>query len=277
MQAGVQRSEIEIARMQQASSALRSFFQGVDAQRLEGVATIKVDHAVRRFLHRHGLHSALAGYRGYPAHCSVSANDVAVHGLPDERLISRGDVFSIDIAASGGGWFTDMAWSFLMPGASHRAEDEFLRAWLSFRDLIVGITPEMSLSDLATRADETAWSRGLTPIPEFTGHGIGRKLHEAPIVPFSASALSGTPHGERIRLVRGTVINVEPVYRPRTGSEAGILRDENGWSYRTADGARTYHFEVTVSIGDRGATVLQWGRMAVQELPESPPLALLLR
>ncbi len=269
------KSGIEIARMQQVATALRTYFDGVDTPGMDGVAAIEVDRSVRQFLHRRGLHSALTGYRGYPAHCSVSINDVAVHGIPDDRVISRGDVVSLDVAASGGGWFTDMAWSFLMPGASRRAKDEYVRAWRSFSDLIVGITPNMSLHDLAVLAEDTAAHYGLVPIAEFTGHGIGRRLHEAPVVPFRPQALSSAGPGERIRLMPGTVINIEPVYRVISGADSGVIRDENGWSYRTADGSRAYHFELTLVITDRGASILQWGGMPTRDLLQAPPFGVL--
>ncbi len=269
------KSGIEIARMQQVATTLRNYFAEVDARRMDGVPSIEVDRSVRHFLHRRGLQSALTGYRGYPAYCSVSINDVAVHGIPDDRVISRGDVVSLDIAAAGGGWFTDMAWSFLMPGASLRAKDEYLRAWRSFVDLIGGIIPNMSLQELAVFAEEAAARHGLVPIAEFTGHGIGRRLHEPPVVPFRPQALFGTGPGERIRLVPGTVINVEPVYRVKPGADGGIICDENGWSYRTADGARAYHFELTIVIGAQGVSILQWGGMAAQELPQDPPFGVL--
>lgn len=271
MRAGVQRSAIELGRMQQVASTVLSFFRDLPAARFEGAPSIQLDHSVRRFLGRHGLQSALEGYRGYPAHCSVSTNEIAVHGIPGERPISRGDLFSLDVAAAGGGWFTDMAWSYLMPGASRRAEDEYFRAWQAFRGLLSAIVPDMSLADLALTAEDTAARQGLAPIPEFTGHGIGRKLHETPIVPFTSAALTGASRADVIRLVPGTVISVEPVYRPLVGVEAGIIRDDNGWSYRTADGARTYHFELTVVIGRRGSTVLQWGGIASGSVPDHPP------
>lgn len=271
MHAGSPRSAVELGRMQQVASVLRSFFQDLRAARFQGTPSIQLDHSVRRFLQRHGLQSALEGYRGYPAHCSVSINEIAVHGIPGEDPISRGDVFSLDVAAAGGGWFTDMAWSYLMPGASRRAHDEYLRAWQAFRELLAAIGPDMSLADLAVTAEDTAERRGLAPIPQFTGHGIGRQLHETPIVPFTSAALSGTSRADSIRLVPGMVINVEPVYRPHLGADAGVLRDDNGWSYRTADGVRTYHFELTVVIGSHGSTILQWGGMASEDLPPQPP------
>lgn len=269
------KSGIEIARMQQVATTLRSYFDDVDALCMDGVSSIEVDRSVRQFLHRRGLQSALTGYRGYPAHCSVSINDVAVHGIPDDRVISRGDVVSLDIAASGGGWFTDMAWSFLMPGASRRSHDEYLRAWGSFVDLVRSITPDMNLQELARAAEESAARRGLIPIAEFTGHGIGRSLHESPVVPFCSHALFNSGPGERIRLIPGTVINVEPVYRVQSGSGSGIRRDENGWSYRTTDGSRAYHFELTLAIGERGVSILQWAGMAAEELSETPPFGIL--
>ena len=125
--------------LQQAAGSLAGFFGSVVPAELVDVPSIALDRSLRRFLGRHGLQSALLGYRGYPAHCSVSPNDVAVHGIPSARRLCRGDVFTVDIAAAGGGWLTDSAWTFLMPGAPRRSEDEYRAAWCAFQAVVAAI------------------------------------------------------------------------------------------------------------------------------------------
>ena len=245
--------------MQQAAGSLAGFFGSVVPAELVDVPSIALDRSLRRYLGRHGLQSALLGYRGYPAHCSVSPNDVAVHGIPSARRFCRGDVFTVDIAAAGGGWLTDSAWTFLMPGASRRSGEEYRAAWDAFQALVAAIEPGLTLEDVASIAEDTASDHGLATVPEFTGHGIGRQLHEAPVVPFARSAVAKSSRAREIRLLPGMVFNVEPVYRSVEGAGSGVVLDGNGWAYRTGDGARTYHFELTIAMVEPEPMVLQLG------------------
>jgi methionyl aminopeptidase len=265
------RNAVEISRMQQAASLLFTFFRNLRREDVAGRPSVALDQSVRRFLGRQGMQSALVGYRGYPAHSSISVNGTAVHGVPDGRPISRGDIFTLDIAASSGGWMTDTAWTYVMPGSPRRRIEEFQRGWRAFRELLVAIAPGMTLAELAAAAEDGAMRGDLAVIPSFTGHGIGRQLHEPPIVPFRRSLTSSAEPLERITLECGMVLNIEPVYRSLSASDEEVVPCEDGWAYRTPDGTPTYHFELSVAILDDGAVILQLGSLAAAQLPADPP------
>lgn len=268
------RASHEIGRMEQAAQGLAAVFSSLRLSELEGRPAAELDRFVRRALARRGLQSALVGYRGYPAHCSVSPNDTAVHGVPGQRPLQRGDVFSLDIAAASGGWLADMAWTYLMPGASRRAETEYGAAWRAYRGLLRDLETGMSLEELAECCEQRARAEGLRPIAEFTGHGIGRELHEAPVIPLAREAVQGRGAARRIRLEAGMVVSIEPVYRPiEPAGHATILADPDGWAYHTSDGARTYHFELSIAFDARGPWILPLGCSA-RDLGDEAPFRL---
>ncbi len=252
--------------MRQVSGRLFGLFRELDRETVLGKSGAHIDRYVRRYLQRHGLQSALVGYRGYPAHCSVSPNAVAVHGVPDARVLARGDVFTLDVAAFGGGWVSDAAWTYLTPGCSHLVVRRHAAAWSAFRELILSLKPGITLTEIARRAADGAARRGLSIIPDFVGHGIGRELHEPPVVSFSPATLTDAADG--VVLHPGTVVNIEPVYS--AGGTAVELQSD-GWSYRTADGEATFHFELTVALRPEGPLVLQLDGDAERVLPEVVP------
>ncbi len=260
------RRATDLLRIAAVARRLFPLFPELARGRWEGVTATGMDRAVRRYLQRHGLVPALEGYRGYPASSSVSVNSVAIHGVPGERSIQRGDLFTVDVAARAGIWVTDAAWTYLMPGSSDRVKAFYQTSWTAFRRLLGTVKPGMSLFDLAERSQSIADELGLTILPEFVGHGIGRELHEAPVIPFTVQRADS--RASEVILADGMVVNIEPVYG--TGA-VSVHPDEDGWGYRTNDGSVTSHFELTLAIGPNTVEVLQFDRCSPGELPESPP------
>lgn len=250
--------------------SLFPLFTSIAGEHWNGIPARQIDRAVRQHLQRHGLISAMAGYRGYPAHSCVSANAVAVHGVPGVRPIQRGDILTLDVAARAGGWVTDTAWTYLMPGSSNRTREFYFQSWRAFRDLLIRIVPGISLFELARESQRIADSAGLTILPEFVGHGIGRDLHEPPVIPFVLQAADSS--AASVSLQEGMTVNIEPVY---TAGGAEIVPDEDGWGFRTTDGTVTAHFELSVLIGRSAVEILQLDGCRPEDLPLDPPFGLL--
>lgn len=264
------KSTLDLVRITRGSRLLFPVFQEIGRREWNDRPAVEIDRLVDRYLRRHGLVSAMRGYRGYPACCSVSPNAVAVHGVPAERRIVRGDLFSVDVAARSGGWVTDAAWTYLMPGCSLAAGEFYRSCWSAFRDLLNRLVPGMSLYDLAFAAQEIAERAGLAIVPDFVGHGIGRELHEPPVIPFSLQrAESGAA---AVRLSKGMTINVEPVFS--NGAHA-VMPGDDGWGFRTTDGSLTAHFELTLLLTDGGVSVLQFDGCRPRDLPPEPPFGTL--
>ncbi len=264
--------------MQQVSSRLFGLFRDLAAMPILGTSTITIDRFVRRYLYRHGMMSATVAYRGYPAHCSVSINDVAVHGVPGDRAIARGDVFTVDVAARADGFVTDTAWTYVTPGASHRDVELVQRGWRALRVLLQSIQPGVTVSEIGGTAVVCAAAEGLAIVPEFVGHGIGRELHEPPVIPFVSD--HGSRRKERngtdtvesrpadIALVPGMIVNIEPVF---SAGATAVTQLPDGWGFSLDDRSRSVHFELSVLIGEDDGRILQFDGLPALRLPEDTP------
>ena len=254
----------ELKRLAQAARALFRVCVELRTAAFLDRPTREIDRYVQRQLRCLGFQTAMAGYRGYPAHCSVSRNSVAVHGVPNGKPLRRGDVFSLDIAAFGSGWAADSAWTYVTAGASNRRRELVHAAWRAFRTLLVGMADARTLADIARLSREAADEQGLAVIPEFVGHAIGRRLHERPVVPF----VPGVVAADATELRDGVALNIEPVF---TTGDTRVEPTEDGWAYRTVDGAATAHFEVTVLRTAAGIAVAQFDSIAPDRLPLDLP------
>lgn len=263
-----QHTAIEIRRMQRIASQLVELFREIALISWIDKETRAIDRHVQRFLGRHGMTSALSDYRGYPAHSSVSVNDVAVHGIPDDRTIRRGDIFTVDVAAFGGGYVSDTAWTYHCAGSSNRHVALIGTAWTLLRRLTQRIEVNTTIREIGVWSEEFAAELGVRIVPEFVGHGIGKKLHEAPVIPFYTATDGTSSEWGAVRLPEGAIVNIEPVVADG-GVDIELLDDR--WGYRLSDGTRSAHYELSVLVTAEGPRILQFGGLAAAELPRTPP------
>lgn len=187
------------------------------------------------------------GVPPYPAATCVSLNDVIVHGIPGDRPLSSGDLVSIDCAARLDGWNADSAITIAI-GSPSLDDARLIAAAHDALDAGVAATvAEGTIGDIAAAVERRARVDGLRPLANLTGHGIGQAMWEPPLVPNAGPAGSGR------RLEVGLVIAIEPMLTE--GSVDSVI-DSNGWSIRTADGARAAHVEHTVALTEDGPRVL---------------------
>ena len=264
-----QHTAIEIRRMQRIATQMVELFSAIGSISWIDKETRSIDRYVQRYLGRHGMTSALAAYRGYPAHSSVSVNEVAVHGIPDERTIRRGDIFTVDVAAFGGGYVSDTAWTYHCPGSSHRHVALIGNAWTLVRHLSQRIGVNTTIREIGLRAEEQAEELDVRIVPEFVGHGIGRSLHEAPVIPFYATNDGATDEWGAVRIPEGAIINIEPVVADG-GVEIELLDDRWGYRFSRRKPNRPLRaFGSDQRRGDR--EFLQFGGTLAEELPPTPP------
>ncbi len=266
---GAVKSDLEILRLASAARTLFPLFSEIADEVWVDRSGLELDRFVARYLQRRGLESALEGYRSYEYRSSISINATAVHGLPSDRPFSRGDLFTVDVAASAGGYVSDTAWTYVMPGASRRAIDLYRRSWAAYRELLASIRIGMSLAALADAASTAAHGQGVAIVPSLLGHGIGKSIHEQPVLSFVPS--SGTA-ADDILLAEGMVLNIEPVYTDGSGE---IIKLDDGWAIATSDRASTVHFELTVEINGNGPRVLQWDGAWINSVPKEVPFGYL--
>lgn len=187
--------------------------------------------------------------RPYPAALCVSVNDEVVHGIPNEKekILKEGDIVGIDFGLTHKGLVTDMAVTVPVGEVSPELEELLC---VTKEALMAGIKAAKSgkrVSDIGAAIEKFAVAKGYGIVTELAGHGVGYSVHEDPFVPNFGQA------GKGAILKPGMVIAIEPMFN--LGS-AKVKLDKDGYTYRTADGKPSAHFEHTVVIAKSGAEVL---------------------
>jgi methionyl aminopeptidase len=211
-----------------------------------GVTPLDLDQRAEAEIRTRGCRPAFKGYRGYPNTLCVSVNDCIIHGIPDGRPFEQGDVISVDMGLVDRGYFADMAFTVVL--------GENQASWMLKRAaedaLVAGIRaarPGNRIGDIGAAIQAVAQSRGLGIIHEFAGHGIGRKLHEHPLVPNVGMMGKG-------QLIQpGMALAIEPMFT-LGGWQTKTLDD--GWTVKTMDGSLAAHAEHTVLITEDGPEIL---------------------
>jgi methionyl aminopeptidase len=214
-----------------------------------GVTTGELDRIGREVIERRGARSNFLGY-GYPPFSGVicaSPNDVIVHGVPGPVRLEEGDIVSIDCGAIVEGWHGDAAFTAGV-GEIDPVDARLIEVTeASLAAGIAAMVPGGRLSDIGAAVQRCAESAGFSVVREYTGHGIGMAMHEAPDVPNW-----GKP-GKGRKLGPGQTYAVEPMVcagRPDTR----LLEDQ--WTVVTRDGRRAAHAEHTIAVTEHGPEIL---------------------
>jgi methionyl aminopeptidase len=205
-----------------------------------GVTTKQLDDAMRRLIRKHGASPSFLGYRDYPASTNTSVNEQVIHGIPSRRkLLREGDIISIDVGAFFQGFHGDTAATFAVgniSGDARRLIDVTRECfYLGAAKAVMGAR----VSDISSAIEEHARSNGYGVVRDWTGHGVGRLLHEDPEIPNFCDKRRGA------RLLPGMTFAIEPMIAAGSG-ETEVLRD--GWTVVTADGSLAAHYEHTVLV-----------------------------
>ena len=212
-----------------------------------GMLTKELDAITVRELKKYRVRSSFKGYRGFPAHLCVSVNDEIVHGIPGERVLMVGDIVSLDIGVISQGFHGDAALTVGVGEITPPATKLLAMAESALRAGLSAAHHGAHLGDVSAAIQLYAEAGGFSVVREYTGHGIGRQLHEEPQVPNF-----GYP-GQGPLLQRGMTIALEPMIN--TGGWRTKL-DQNRWTVRTIDGSLSAHFEHTIAITDSEPEVL---------------------
>ncbi|MBX7159008.1 MAG: type I methionyl aminopeptidase [Acidimicrobiia bacterium] len=216
-----------------------------------GVTTAALDEACAGILDRRGATSNFLGYpgvtRAFPGVLCASPNDVVVHGFPDDRPLSDGDLLSVDTGAVVDGWHADAAITIAVGEVDDEARALIAATEAALEDGIAAAVAGSRIGDVGHAVQARAEAAGFEVVREYAGHGIGREMHEDPAVPSHGRRGSGL----RIRI--GLCIAIEPIVV--AGSPRTHLRDD-GWTVVTADGSRAAHFEHSVAVTADGPVVL---------------------
>ena len=241
------KSHAEIEHMRAAGVLLRQVMAEVTNRVGPGITTAELDHVARKLIRDGGGRPAFLGYRGYPATLCTSINEQVVHGIPSSRELLDGDIVSIDCGLILHGFYSDMAATRGVGIISTEAEQLMRVTRESLEIGIAHMRPGNRLGDLSSAIQTHVESNGFSVVREYTGHGIGREMHEPPQVPNIGEPDKGT------RMKPGLVLAIEPMVN--VGTWKTRVLDDN-WTVVTADGSLSAHFEHTIAVTEEGPFIL---------------------
>jgi methionyl aminopeptidase len=216
-----------------------------------GVTTAALEQVARDVLDRHGATSNFLGYGHppFPAVICASVGAEVVHGIPGDRVLEEGELCSIDFGAVVDGWHADAAVTVPVGTCApevlelNRVTEESLWAALAV------VRPGGRLSDVGAAVEGVVRPHGYGVLEDYSGHGIGRAMHEPPFVPNVAPQ----GPGKGMALDVGLVLAIEPMVTLGT-ADTVVLEDD--WTVATADGLQAAHWEHTVAVTPDGPWVL---------------------
>ncbi|MBI3305744.1 type I methionyl aminopeptidase [Candidatus Nomurabacteria bacterium] len=252
------KEEIEILR--EGGKRLATVLYKVKEKVAPGISTKELDLYAEKLIREMGDTPAFLNYRPagaktpFPASLCISVNDEVVHGIPNKnRILKEGDIVSLDLGLKHEGLFTDMALTVIIavPGGKINPTNKKLLD-ITEKALSVAIDAAQggnTTGDIgyAVESFVHAQKTKLGIVEVLSGHGVGRAIHEDPYIPNF-----GKP-GKGEKLVPGMVIALEPMLNIGTKN---VTLDDDGYTFRTADGKKSAHFEHTVLITEGGPEIL---------------------
>lgn len=238
----------EIEWMRQAGRIVAEVLELMRETAKPAVTTADLDRAAKELIERRGGRPTFKGYRGFPAHICTMINHELVHGIPSpKRRLKEGDILSLDVGVTYKGFVGD-AGSTLAIGEVSPDARRLLEA--TEGGMYAGIAQARAgkrTGDISAAVQQHVESRGFTVIREYTGHGVGRQMHEEPQVPNFGRA------GRGVGLKPGMTFAIEPMV------SAGDWRTRvlgDGWTVVTADGSLSAYFEHTIAITEGEPEIL---------------------
>ena len=241
------KSEKEIDLIRESCKIVRDTLDFVGSKIKAGMSTREVDELVERYIRSSGANPSCLGYGGFPASACVSVNEMVVHGIPGDEILKDGDIVSVDVVADKNGYHGDACRTFCIGEVAPETKQLVKVTEECFFKAIEGLRAGTPLFDIGYRVQKHAESFGYGVIRSYTGHGIGREMHEDPSVPNFGKLGTG------VRLKAGTVLCIEPMIALGTW-RVRLLSD--GWGAATADGKPAAHYENTVVVREDGVEIL---------------------
>ncbi|MBD5390393.1 type I methionyl aminopeptidase [bacterium] len=242
------KSEREIALLKEAGRIVALCHAEMAKRVRPGISTQELNDICEKIILEHNATPSFKGYGGFPSAVCASVNEVVVHGFPSKKqILKEGDIVALDIGACYKGYHGDSAWSYAVGKISPK--DELLMQ-VTHDALFKGLEQVREgahLGDVSAAIGNYATSFGFGVVEEFTGHGVGRNLHEDPAI-FNF----GEP-GTGPVLKEGMVLAIEPMINAGT-KQVRILKD--GWTTVTKDHSKSAHFEHTIVVRKTGYEIL---------------------
>ncbi len=239
-------SDRDLAGLRKAGRVVALALGEMKANLQPGMTTAELDAIGAEVFERYGARSAPNIVYGFPGVNLISINDEAVHGVPGNRTINPGDLVKIDVTAELDGYIADAAVTVALspsPTVHERLRD---CAEAALGRAVAVARAGRPLNKIGRVVETMVRRQGFTVLPEFSGHGVGRTIHEAPTIP--------NYYDRRLKttLREGLVVTIEPIIS--AGSNRAIGAGD-GWTIKTIDGSPAAHYEHTIVI-TRGSPIV---------------------
>ena len=243
------KSAREIKIMRKASQIVATVLREINLIAKPGLTTVDLDKYAEKRIREMGAEPSFKGYHGFPASICASINNEVVHGIPSsKKLIKSGDLLKVDTGAYFDGYHGDSCITICVGEVTKEAKD---LSRVAQEALIAGISqikPKNTLLDIAGAIEDIVNINGFSVVEDYTGHGVGRNLHEEPSVfNFRTNELPN------VTLRPGMTLAIEPIvnYGSKT---CRTLQD--GWTVVTKDGSLSAQWEHTILVTSLGCEIL---------------------
>ncbi len=242
------KSQSEIAKLKEGGKYLAEILREVSDLVKPGVTTEFLNERAEALIKEAGGEPSFKNYKGsFPSGLCTSVNAEIVHGIPSKRELLEGDIVSLDLGMIYKGMFTDHAVTVPVGSVSNQALELIDVTKKALEKGIEVMNPRATLGDIGHAIESFVKSQGFDVVRDLVGHGVGKAVHEEPQVLNYGKAGTGK------RLEAGMVLALEPMV---VISDYNIVSEDNGWTFSTADGGLSAHFEHTVAVTHYGHEIL---------------------
>lgn len=244
------KSQREIQIMREAGRVVARVHAAMREALRPGISTWELDQIALETMQKYNAVSAFLGYRGYPAHICTSVNEELVHGIPNkDKILDNGDIISIDVGVRYRGFIGDSGWTYAVGEPSDKAAHLMQVTEASLMAGIAEMVVGKRIVDVSRAVQKVVEDAGLHVVREYTGHGVGRQMHEPPQL---LNYVGNDPDGNLV-MEAGLVVAIEPMVQIGTWLTR-TLRDD--WTVISKDHSLAAHFEHTVAITQSGPEIL---------------------
>ena len=242
------KSPREIELMKDAGRLVAKVFETVEPLIKPGISTYEINKVAEEVIYAGGGSCPCKGYYDYPAGTCVSVNDTLIHGIPSKKIILKeGDIVSLDVVANLHGYCADATRTFGVGILKDNVKRLMQVCKEAFYEGIKEAKPHNRVGDISAAIQHYVESNGYSVSRDFTGHGIGKGMHEDPSVP--NYGIKGTGP----LLQKGMALAIEPMILEGK-KETRVLGD--GWTVKSRDGKLTCHYENTIVITEEGNEII---------------------
>jgi methionyl aminopeptidase len=243
----IRKSLAEIEQMERAGRVVVETLELLGEHVRPGVTTAELDTIADAFIRSRGGVPTFKGYRGYPAAICTSPDSMVVHGIPGPHVLEEGQILSVDVGVTLGGFVGDSAYTFPVGTISEDARSLLDTCQAALAAGIEQARAGNSLSDIGHAIQIVTEEAGFSVVRSLVGHGVGRSMHEDPQIPNFGEPCRGP------LLQPGMTLAIEPMI---TAGGSGVHLHEDEWSISTEDGSLSAHFEHTVAVTEEGPRIL---------------------